>query len=77
MFNVPVVSTGTKKQTAPPCYQCLFDKPISEGWCYPESCKMLDAWLTDEDFSWDKHVLKWLTHLEQENVKRLHPPVDE
>lgn len=79
MLKVPEKEqSGTKQTEIPvPCFRCLFDKPISEGWCYPETCEMLDAWLTDKDFSWDNYVLKWLLSLERENVKRTHLKEDE
>lgn len=66
MLEVPVQEAGTE----PPCFRCLFDKPISEGWCQPETCEMLDAWLMDNDFSWVKYAGAWILKLEfQNNMK--------
>lgn len=70
MLEVPETGSGTEKELGvPPCFRCLFEKPISENLCNPETCKMLDLWLTDDNFSWHKYVLSWSLELELKSVK--------
>lgn len=77
MLKVPEKEqSGTKQEIPPPCYRCLFDTFLAQG-CDPTTCQMLDAWLADDSFSWDKYELKWLLGLERENVKKNHPPKEE
>lgn len=76
MLKVPVPRAGAEKQLEVPCFRCLFVKPISEGWCHPETCQMLDAWLTDNAFSWEKYFLNWLMGIELENVKKNEPMLE-
>lgn len=63
--------SGTKKEPSvpPPCFRCLFEKPIQDNWCEPETCEMLDHWLLDSEFSWMKYAAGWVLSLELKSYK--------
>lgn len=69
--SVQIVSeidgSGMRKEQPIPCFRCLFEKPISDGWCDPATCEMIEYFLRDKAFSWDKYYSRWITNLKNKN----------
>lgn len=63
-MQVPETRLSGMEDNPPPCFRCLFEKPINPSWCDPETCEMLTAWLADDGFKWQKYVSAWLVDLE-------------
>jgi hypothetical protein len=61
-----VSETERSELGTPPCFRCLFEKPISD--CNPEICDMLESWLMGMDVS------EWAVRLELKYVEKAKSP---
>lgn len=77
MLKVPEAASGTRLSDPVPCFRCLFVKDIPDSWCDPQTCEMLEQWLLDRDFSWDKYYTGWSLRLSLKAIKKNGLPENE